>query len=503
MTTAQQRLDEARRRIHGSEPVVVVEAAAGCGKTHEAVAAALALGQSLQPGQEVLLLTHTNAARDVFESRIREERAPARMQTIDSLAFEIVQRYAPHLDLAQPILPDSVHAGHPSFHDIERHAAELLHEAPAVAEGLAWRHPVLLVDEHQDSSPHQHQIVERIGAADSTRVRYFGDRLQVIYDFAGGGDAWGELCAEHVPVVLDHGHRWNDNPALRDWLLLARNSLLGGQAIPLQSRPDCVHLHHWTGTPPAPTTKGHCPDLIAQLSRLVLCGDRRAVLVCDGTHGRGLTERLASSGFLLFEGADVTSPRHWLEQALSLEGQPHALARLLAEVMRDWGTGVPKSKVDEISHVCTADGINLGKRTLIAPLVELCNPLYETPTASVWLTAFGSALASRQRLNWRVIRRDAAWLLAATPTDGDDLIGGLLATSRARARTVKRPSTAVMTVHRAKGSEFDCVVLPYISGSNFGPSPDDAKKLYVALTRAQRVLHLCLSVDDPSPRFRL
>ena len=503
MTTPRQQLDEARHRIHGPESVVVVEAAAGCGKTHEAVAATLALGQALDPGQEVLLLTHTNAARSVFETRIREARASARMQTIDSLAFEIVQRYAPHLNLPQPILPDSVHAGHPSFEDIQRHAAELLGAAPAIAEGLAWRHPVLIVDEHQDSSPHQHQIVERISAAGSTRVRYFGDRLQGIFDFAGGGDAWSGLCAEHEPVQLDYGHRWKDNPGLRDWLLIARTALLADQPIPLESRPDCVRLHYWTGKPPAPTTKGHCPDLIAQLSRLVLCGERRAVLVCDGTHGRGLTERLTSIGFRLFEGADVTSPREWLDQAITLEGRPHDLARLLGEVMHAWGTGVPQSKVNELSHVCTPDGIELGRRTLIAPLAELCRPLYETPTASAWLTAFGTALANRDGLKWRPIRRDAAWLLAATPTDAEDLIGALLATSRARSRTVKRPSTAVMTVHRAKGSEFDCVVLPYVSASNFGASFDDAKKLYVALTRAQQVLHLCLSSDDPSPRFTL
>jgi hypothetical protein len=503
MTTPRQQLDEARHRIHGPEPVVVVEAAAGCGKTHEAVAAALALGQGLAPGQEVLLLTHTNAARSVFETRIREVRASARMQTIDSLAFEIVQRYAPHLDLPQPILPNSVHAGHPSFEDIQRHAAELLRAAPAIAEGLAWRHPILLVDEHQDSSSQQHEIVERISAAGSTRVRYFGDRLQGIFGFAGGGDAWGALCAEHTPVALDYGHRWNDNPGLRDWLILARNALLCDQPIPLTSAPSCIRLHHWTGKPPAPTTKGHCPDLITQLNRLVLCGERRAVLVCDGTHARGLTERVASNGFRLFEGADVASPREWLEQAISLEGRPHDLARLLAEVMHAWGTGVPQSRIDELARVCTAQGIELGKRTLIAPLVALCRPLYVTPTASAWLTAFGSALANRESLKWRPIRRDAAWLLAATPPDTQDLVSGLLATSRARSRTVKRPRTAVMTVHRAKGSEFDCVVLPYVSASNFGTSFDDAKKLYVALTRAQHVLHLYLSRDDPSPRFTL
>jgi superfamily I DNA/RNA helicase len=58
-----------------------------------------------------------------------------------------------------------------------------------------------------------------------------------------------------------------------------------------------------------------------------------------------------------------------------------------------------------------------------------------------------------------------------------------------------------MTVHRAKGTECDSTVLPYVCRSSFGDDDESARLLYVALTRAQNTLHLFLSEDDPCPWF--
>lgn len=495
-------LERARARILGDERVVVVEAAAGCGKTFEAVSGTAALAAQLEDGQEVLLLTHTNSARRVFEGRLAAARTRATMQTLDSLAFEVVKRYAPHLELEQPVVPDAVHRGHPSFKDIRAMARRLLESAPAVADGLAWRHPVILVDEHQDSSDDQHAVVAAIAERRDTRVRYFGDRLQSIYGFDGGGGAWDSLCEKHDEATLEFGHRWSDNADLRDWLFGARRALLAGEPIDLRDRPRCVHVHQWSGEPPGINRKGHCPEVLAVLGRLTLQG-RCALLVSENAHARALVERLGPGPTKLYEGADVKEPRRWLEQVLEAAGDPARLARLLGEALGALGPGVPESRVNELAAVCTATGINVGKRKNILPLVDICRPLYIDPTVSTWLEAFRSAITRRARLKWRPLRRDAAWLLAATPGNTDDPLAALLATARAYGQRSRAPRQAVMTVHRAKGNEYDTVVLPYVSASSFGSDYEDAKCLYVAITRSQRELHLLLSRDDPSPRFRL
>jgi hypothetical protein len=494
-------LDSARRRICSNEKTVVVEAAAGCGKTFEAVTAVETLGRRMESGRELLLLTHTNAARRVFEERIRVSGASATIETLDSLALQIVQRYAPHLGLAQPVVPASFGTG-PSFEHIRRLAADLLIAAPAVAQGRAWRHPVILVDEHQDSSVHQHAIVEAIASSGTARVRYFGDRLQSIYAFAGGGNSWDRLCHEHDPVTLEFGHRWHNNAELREWLLHARHALLAGRPIDLRDRPDCVRVQLWSGPAPSPTTKGHCPEVLTALRGLNLPSDS-AILVCDGAHGRGLVERLGGRHAKFYEGADVTEPLVWLERAIAAGGDAPRLARLLAELLHAWGPGIPQSKVDELAAVCTRNGIDAGKRKNILPLIDLCRPLYTDPTPATWLNAFAAAVNARDALGWRPLRRDATWLLATTSAEVEDLRESLMLAARRRSRLGRLPARAVMTVHRAKGAEFDTVVLPYVTGADFGDSQDDAKKLYVAITRPHSRLHLFISRDNPSPRFRL
>jgi DNA helicase-2/ATP-dependent DNA helicase PcrA len=493
-------LEAARARIRGHDPTVVVDAAAGCGKTHEAVDATVEFAAKVGDGREVLLLTHTNAARDVYAGRLHAVGGRARTQTLDSLACEVVGRYARHFELPEPFRPGATHAGHPSFPEVQRRACELLHDAPAVAEGLAWRHPIIIVDEHQDSSAAQHEFVERIGAAGRVRRRYFGDGMQRIFEFSGAGDAWTRLTREHEPVPLSHGHRWNDNPELRDWLAAARAALKAGRSVALSGRPACVTVRRWKGDPPGPRQKGHCPELLTQLNHVALAG-RAVVLVRDGRHGYALAEKLPHK-LALYEGADAKSPSEWLERALGSEGDPARLSGLLAELLSAWGAGVPKSRVSELKAVCTTGGVELGRRTRIKALVELCRPLYKEPTAATWLRAFQNAVTDHASLGWRIIRRYPAWLLAAVPAEAEDLLLALQATAEARTQTVRPPSAAVMTVHRAKGSECDTVALPYACASSFGDDEESARLLYVALTRAQRAVHLFLSEDDPCPWFR-
>jgi superfamily II DNA or RNA helicase len=56
------KIEDVRDTLRSDNGVVVVEAPAGCGKTHQAADAAVDLAATINAGQEVLLLAHTNAA---------------------------------------------------------------------------------------------------------------------------------------------------------------------------------------------------------------------------------------------------------------------------------------------------------------------------------------------------------------------------------------------------------------------------------------------------------
>ena len=196
------------------------------------------------------------------------------MQTIDSLAFEVVKRYAPHLGLEQPVVPDAVHRGHPSFKDIRGMARRLLESAPAVAEGLAGATPSSLSTSTRTprttstlSSPpsrrarHASPLLRR-PAAIHLRLRWRRRRVGLAMRAARVGDA-------------RVAHRWNENAELRDWLFSARRALLAAEPIDLRDRPRCVHVHEWSGEPPGINRKGHCPAVCgAASSAAASCSQR-------------------------------------------------------------------------------------------------------------------------------------------------------------------------------------------------------------------------------------
>jgi superfamily I DNA/RNA helicase len=58
-----------------------------------------------------------------------------------------------------------------------------------------------------------------------------------------------------------------------------------------------------------------------------------------------------------------------------------------------------------------------------------------------------------------------------------------------------------MTVHKAKGREYDTVVLPYAAASSFSASEEGIRLTYVALTRSQQQLHILIPSQGPSELF--
>jgi Rad3-related DNA helicase len=68
-------------------PFVLVEAPAGCGKTHVACDYARTIAPGLPEGRRVLVLAHTNAAVEEFISRTRDFKRQISVSTFDSLSL--------------------------------------------------------------------------------------------------------------------------------------------------------------------------------------------------------------------------------------------------------------------------------------------------------------------------------------------------------------------------------------------------------------------------------
>ena len=97
-------------RLLGEEPLLGVEAAAGAGKTHLACTLAFEFAGKLAAHQEVLFLSHTNAARDVFRRQLSSEGRQSlgvSIKTLDTFCLELISPYASLWRLPIPLRPPS------------------------------------------------------------------------------------------------------------------------------------------------------------------------------------------------------------------------------------------------------------------------------------------------------------------------------------------------------------------------------------------------------------
>lgn len=490
-------LDALRERVSGQEPLLLIEAPAGYGKTHEAVLAAKRIAQTLSTGRKVLFLTHTNAARETFNRRLWGSAAV--MKTIHALAAELVDLYAAPLGLPRPLEP---FRGKPSFKEMVTHAITILERRPEVALGLAARHPVILVDEYQDCNEDQHRFVQLIAGAGPTRLRLFGDDLQAIYDWDGTAVDFASMVEVSPTVRLTTPWRWRDHDQMRAFVVEARRALVAGEPVNLTDPPSCVTIHRWRGDVPGLAQEGHAPECIAALSRC-LNGDT-VVLTHHNVHALGLRKKLPGGG-RYHEGADHEPARILLDQVVDAQGDYQLLVALLVRAMERWGQGMTKTYREQAVQICTEEGVEVGSKKKILPFSHICEQLHSEPTVQEWLRCLRKVLDGDHGIEgWKVLRGDQIYLLSRLRPGPDDDVGALLhAEARARDAIRPAPQRGFMVIHKAKGLEFEAVALPYCAGALFEDDLPSRRRMYVAISRAQRRLHFLIPENDPTPLLRI
>ncbi len=237
---------EASEALRSNASLVVIEAPAGCGKTYQGAKYAKDLLPHLSTGR-MLVLTHTNAACDVFAKKTSGFGRKVEIRTIDSLVIRIATAYHSALDLPTDVPGWAYSQGPDGFNQVARRVASLLEQAPPVSAALAVRYPYVVCDEHQDSSESQEAIVRSFQKAGS-KVRIFGDPMQTIYarrDLEIWLRRWNQLL-EHADCQsnLKTPHRWmGGDGELGDWICEARLALKNGRPIDLRSNiPSSVAL---------------------------------------------------------------------------------------------------------------------------------------------------------------------------------------------------------------------------------------------------------------------
>lgn len=263
-----------------------ITAPAGCGKT-QLIASALANHQGSKP---VLVLTHTNAGVAALRDRLNRAGIPSnryRLSTIDGWAIRLISTFPGRSNHA----PDVLQLANPSrdYPDI-RSAAYALLQTGHVNNVIRSSYAHLIVDEYQDCSVAQHQIVCLLSLVVPTCI--LGDPMQAIFGFRGNQLAnWNQQVCTHFPVVaeLRTPWRWRNAgaEALGEWLLDARRRLASGEPIDLRTGP----AEHITWIQVAPPND-HIQRLAA--ARIPLPTDNAKVLIIADSRNRAAQQNIAS-----------------------------------------------------------------------------------------------------------------------------------------------------------------------------------------------------------------
>ena len=499
--------------LDSDEAVVTIEAPAGCGKTYQGAKYARRAASRLGRGR-VLILTHTHAACSVFSIETRRDAARVEIRTIDSLVTAIAAAYHKSLGFTPDPAGWARRQGADGFDTLASRVAGLMTAQPMIGAALSERYPVVIGDEHQDSSAAQHAIIMALRDGGS-KLRLFGDPMQHIYgkpaDAARSADRerWNRLKNNAACDELDTPHRWaTGSPLLGQWILKAREALKRGQAVDLRGR-----------LPQGLTIL--CADNIAgnHTGYRIDQNDRRPIdrivntdqplLILTGQNDTAKALRAMWSRRIPIWEGHVRNDLEVLVTAVATNrGNTTAIAEAVVRFVGAVGVGFSPSShgnifVREISQNCA-------KRTHGKPaqLQELARCIMEQPDhvgvanclqGLAKMADEGSAGFASIALDNRREFHDAIRL--GQFSDAEE---GMKEIHRRRsfARPVP-PDRAISTIHKAKGLQCEnAIVLPG-DRRRFGASDYARCKLYVALSRASRSLTLVLSRDDPSPLFRL
>lgn len=498
--------------IRSDAQLVVVEAPAGCGKTYQGADYANALSGGLG-AQRMLILTHTHAACSVFAGRTRAAGSRVEIATIDSLIASIASAY--HAGLGVPAdIAAWVRQHKDGYSELALRVAALLRRHPMVSAATARRYPVVLCDEHQDSSGDQHAIVMAL-AEQGSRVRIFADPMQRIFPDKPVRGAlprydWNGLTsAAQVFERLDSPHRWNRGGCsdLGAWTLKARETLKNNGRIDLRSGlPDSVKVvfaenqsQARMGIQLASVQRKPIDDFEKSQSSLF-------VLTRYNDTARGIRAMFLRR-LPIWEG----HTRHGLDRLVAAvqagTGDSAAIARAVVTFMDDIGKGFSPSAfgdrfIREAIEGCTKSAS--GKPALIQELARLLTVEPDHRGVSKMLrrlremkeqqAAFGAIEIDYSKEFWEAVRL------------GDYESPGIGLADITHRRTYTRPTPpmrAISTIHKAKGLECESVILLPVNADTF-PDKEDARcLLYVALSRATHHLQLVLSRTNPSPLFMI
>jgi len=497
--------------LRSDAPLVAVEAPAGCGKTFQGASYAREIADTMTVGRP-LILTHTHAACSVFSDRTHGSARRVEIRTIDSVIGSIASTY--HLGLGLPAdVAGWIRTRQDGYAELATKVAAFLHRHPMISAALARRHPIVVCDEHQDSSADQHATVMSL-MNQGARLRIFADPMQRIFREKKAKSKvaswdWDQLKgAAQVSEELDVPHRWQKGCRdLGAWCLAARTALRANGTIDLH------------GPLPSSITVVYAENRAQRnLDYQLSCADRKCVDTFERqqtsllilTHHNKTARSLCSFFFRripLWEGHMRTGLEKLVSAVNAASGDRSALAAAVVAFLADVGKGFSAGAFGDRFEQEARDGCTKACSGKPARIQELAGFLVKEPDhRGIAKMLHRLAELKRSEASFSDIEMDCQQEFWDAIRLGEFATaeGGLAELTHRRAYVrPKPPPKAISNIHKAKGLECDSVILMPCDATTFPDKLEARCLLYVALSRAMQRLLLVVSRDNPSPLFRM
>lgn len=498
--------DSVRAVLRSDAPLVVVEAPAGCGKTHQGADYAREMANAAGSSR-LLILTHTHAACSVFSDRTKGAAgARVEIRTIDSVIAHIASAY--HAGLGLPADTAAwIRQRKDGYTVLALKVAALLKKHPMIAASLAQRHPIVICDEHQDSSGDQHAMVMSF-LSQGARVRIFADPMQKIFKNTADSNPacdWAELTEQaHAFEQLDTPHRWASGcPDLGRWTLKARDTLKTGGKIDLRNNlPPSVSVVFAENRAPK--------NLNYQLSDQdrtpidAFENDQRSLLILTRyNHTAQSLRGFFNRRIPLWEGHTRPALEKLVDDLRLGQGDRVALAAAIVTFMGKVGKGFSPSAFGNRFGQEAHEGCTGKCRGRTASIQELARFIVaEADHRGVAKTLRRLSELKDTDGNFAGIETDSQREFWEAVSLGDFDTPDIGLAEIAHRRTYLRPAPpgkAISTVHKAKGLECGSVIVMPCDAKTFPDTLDARCLLYVALSRAKSCLLLVVSRNSASP----
>jgi DNA helicase-2/ATP-dependent DNA helicase PcrA len=366
----------------------------------------------------------------------------------------------------------------------------VLRKKPGLARAIACRFPIIIADEHQDASIHQHEILLELVRA-GARLRLFGDALQAILTFDPYIPGWSTLIGDTPTFVVSGLWRWHANPDLGRWLASARECLIRGVPIPLGGLPECVHVVRAVG--PTRTTWHQHPDVRSAIANLEQ--DDGVVVAVRSNADASQLAADTDLRLLVYEGANPPQIDQLIEAVVGADGDAGNILDALIDFAGGVGTLLPglAGALQECFH---AGGQH--DRPEVSAVVQ---HIKSDPLVSGCMSALREMYDHRIGLGWNVSRAASVSALRQLPRIGlsSENIRDLIYQARRSNEDDVAPPRCVSTIHKIKGREVKHVLIPFLDSRTFASRAADRHLLYVAMSRSMETLTLVVPESSPSP----